>query len=78
MSALVVEELVVEELDLLDRPSIDPSEDVCADCGSALAEFEEGRCDGCSDLALHATCRDCGRVLRDADLDAGACTDCLA
>ena len=60
------------------RASLAVVEDTCLDCGSALAMFEENRCAGCADLALHTECRDCGSVLRDADLDAGACADCLA
>jgi hypothetical protein len=53
-------------------------EDDCAECGSALAESEEHRCADCTDLAAHAWCRDCGAVLADADLDAGACASCEA
>ncbi|WP_334173446.1 hypothetical protein [Sinomonas sp.] len=75
MSALAVEELELHRL--VDR-SRAASEDTCVDCGAGLAEAEERRCANCADLAAHAECRDCGRVLRDADLDAGACTDCLA
>ncbi len=48
------------------------------DCRAALAESYEVRCADCADLAAHAECHDCGAVLRDADVDAGVCTDCLA
>ncbi|KHL03836.1 hypothetical protein [Sinomonas humi] len=75
MSALVVEEL---ELHPLASPHAVQAEDVCQDCGAGLAESDEVRCADCADLAAHAECRDCGAVLRDADIDAGACADCLA
>jgi ribosomal protein L37E len=64
--------------------SLDPDrrvpgrEDDCAECGRGLAESEEHRCADCLDLASHAWCRDCGSVLSDADLDAGACASCEA
>ncbi|GAB4100584.1 hypothetical protein GCM10028789_27490 [Sinomonas halotolerans] len=51
-------------------------EDSCLDCGEALAELEEHRCAGCTDLALHTECRECGGILPDADLDAGRCAGC--
>lgn len=77
MSALAIDELVFRGAA---RPSMVPvlAEDACAGCGRGLALFEEVHCADCADLALHAECGDCGRVLRDADLAAGVCTDCLS
>ncbi|BCT74988.1 hypothetical protein SCMU_08300 [Sinomonas cyclohexanicum] len=53
-------------------------EDVCFECGGALAESEEHVCADCCDLRAHAWCRDCGAILADADLGSGACADCTA
>ncbi|WP_415857002.1 hypothetical protein [Sinomonas sp. G460-2] len=77
MSALAIDELVFRGPA---RPYMAPVlvEDVCADCGRGLALFEAVHCADCADLAFHMECRDCGRVLRDADVTAGACADCLA
>ena len=61
-----------------ERTHLSLVEDACSDCGQALAPFEEGVCASCTDLAAHAWCRDCGAVLADTDLDAGACADCTA
>lgn len=76
MSALAIDELLAQGPA---RPHIAPvlTEDVCADCGRGLALFDEVRCADCTDLALHAECRDCGRVLRDPDVAEGVCSDCL-
>lgn len=60
------------------RHSLTLVEDVCFECGGSLSESEEHLCAGCSDLAAHAWCRDCGAILADADLEAGACADCTA
>ncbi|MEA5457049.1 hypothetical protein SPF06_20180 [Sinomonas sp. JGH33] len=76
MSALAVDELAAVTGRL--RAELVLVEDHCRDCNRVLAAFEEFRCADCADLALHAECRDCGAVLRDADLAAGVCTDCIA
>ncbi|NUP74408.1 MAG: hypothetical protein HOQ07_07145 [Sinomonas sp.] len=77
MSALAIDEMLVHRTS---RPLAVPAiaEDRCPDCGRGLALFEDVLCADCADLALHAECRDCGHVLRDADLAAGVCSDCLA
>lgn len=55
------------------------TESSCRDCGVALHDGEEFRCEGCADLVMHnGECRDCGQVLKDADLHRGTCTDCLS
>ncbi|MDQ4504048.1 hypothetical protein [Sinomonas sp. ASV322] len=87
MSALAVDDVHLTQVDLAQflhhSPGTRPTglrlaEDLCLDCGRGLALFEEFRCADCTDLALHAECRACGAVLRDGDLGAGACADCLA
>ncbi|MDQ4490851.1 hypothetical protein RBS60_11665 [Sinomonas sp. ASV486] len=61
-----------------ERPRLSLLEEACSDCGRALALLEDAVCASCADLAAHSWCRDCGAVLADGDLEAGACADCTA
>lgn len=58
--------------------------DTCRDCrrflddAAILLSGKDNLCADCADLAAHGgECRDCGNLLRDTEVDAGSCSDCL-